>query len=420
MTRYRLDPTVRTFGTTALGGSPLRLFRLTERGAAVLDAIDRGEDVPDSRLTDSLLDAGAVHPVPGPGRFTAEDVTVVVPTLGVPVHLPSGALVVDDGTEPPVPGATIRLDRNRGPAAARNAGLAQVTTPLVAFVDADVVLPDHWLDTLLPHFGDERVALVAPRVRSRAGNGLLDRHDHDHGPLDLGAEPARIRVGTRVSYVPAAAIVCRTEAIRAIGGFDESLRFGEDVDLVWRLDAAGHRCRYEPAVEVAHEPRPDWRGWVRQRIGYGTSAGPLARRHPGALAPVRTSPWSLTAWLLGAVGRPVAGAVVGIGSSAALVWRLPELPPKVAFGLAARGNAHAGDQYAAAVRRAWWPVLAVAAVRSRAARRILMVSFVAARSPVRAADDLSYSVGVWIGSVRARTIGPLVPRLVSWPGRRGG
>ena len=35
-------------------------------------------------------------------------------------------------------GATIRLSENRGPAAARNAGLEMVRTPLVAFVDADV------------------------------------------------------------------------------------------------------------------------------------------------------------------------------------------------------------------------------------------------------------------------------------------
>ena len=76
------------------------------------------------------------------------------------------------------------------------------------------------------------------------------RYDAEHSPLDLGPEPARVRAGTRVSYVPAAAIVCRVDAIREIGGFDEALRFGEDVDLVWRLDAAGWRCRYEPVATV--------------------------------------------------------------------------------------------------------------------------------------------------------------------------
>ena len=41
-------------------------------------------------------------------------------------------------------------------------------------------------------------------------------------------------------------------ALREVDGFDPELRLGEDVDLVWRLDAAGWRCRYEPSVSVFH------------------------------------------------------------------------------------------------------------------------------------------------------------------------
>ena len=419
MSRFRLDRTVARYGTVVVGGSPLRLFRLTERGAEVVESIERGDDVAPSKLTDALVAAGAAHPVPGSAvEFSRDDVTVVVPTLGRADHAPPGSIVVDDGSEPPVPGATVRLDQNRGPAGARNAGLRQVNTALVAFVDADVIVPDDWLDPLLPHFDDHRVALVAPRVRSRADTSRHGAYDHDHGPLDLGDEPARVRAGTRVSYVPAAAIVCRTDAIRAIGGFDETLRFGEDVDLVWRLDRAGWGCRYEPSVEVGHEPRPDLAGWVRQRIGYGSSAAPLARRHPGALAPLRMSGWSLAAWILAAIGRPVTGGILAAGTAAALVPKLADLPPQAAFGLAARGHVRAGGQIATAVRRCWWPVLGIAALRSRTARRVLAMSALASRSPWRLADDVAYSLGVWTGVIRERTPAPLIPEIVSWPGRR--
>lgn len=418
--KYRADPNVRRFGTIVIGGSPLKLFRLTERGGQLVDRIVAGEDVPTSRLTDSLLDAGAIHPVPGtagPGRFTVDDVTVVVPTLGPPDHVPPGALLVDDGSEPPVQGAAIRLTPNRGPAAARNAGLDAVTTPIVAFVDADVTLPDGWLEPLLAHFDDERVALVAPRVRSRAARGALAAFERDHGPLDLGPVPARVRAGTRVSYVPAAALVCRTRAVRELGGFDETMRFGEDVDLVWRLDAAGWRCRYEPTVAVEHDPRPSWPAWIRQRIGYGSSAAPLARRHRGALAPVRVSGWSAVVWALGALGRPFVAAAVALGTGAALVRKLPGVPPHASFRLATTGNARAGEQLAAAIRRAWWPMLALVAFRSSRARRVLAAAVLAAGHPVRIADDLAYSIGVWSGAVRERTIAPFVPELTSWPGR---
>ena len=422
--RYRLDETVHRYGTVVVGGSPLKLFRLTSGGTRVLDRIAGGEAIDRSVLSEALLDAGAIHPMSVPtiqsdvhSRYSASDVTVVVPAFGPPVHVPDGAIVVDDGSDPPWHGSTIRLVTNLGPAAARNAGLELVTTPLVAFVDTDVELPTDWLEPLLAHFDDDRVAVVAPRVRTSSAASAIGRYEHDHSPLDLGAEPARIRAGTRVSYVPAAAIVCRTDAIRAIGGFDTSLRFGEDVDLVWRLDRAGWTCRYEPASCVHHAPRSDPRSWLRQRIGYGSSAAPLSTRHPGALAPIRMSGWSAGAWALGAVGRPVLGVALGTGSAFALIKKLPDVPPRVCLQLAGRGNFNAGDQIANAVRRVWWPLLALAALRSRSARRVLVASAIAARHPLRLVDDIAYSLGVWKGMLAEWTPGPLIPQISSWPGR---
>jgi mycofactocin system glycosyltransferase len=415
--RYQLDSTVQRYGTVVVGGSPLKLFRLTDAGSSLVERIADGEPVASSTLVTALSDAGAIHPVPDHQRHTVADVTIVVPTLGLPAHVPDGAMVIDDGSEPPVPGAAARLSFNRGPGAARNTGLALVTTPLVAFVDADVELPDGWLDPLLAHFADDRVALVAPRVRSGPSSSLLGRYEHDHGPLDLGPEPARIRAGSRVSYVPAAAIVCRTEAIRAIDGFDTSLRYGEDVDLVWRLDRAGWVCRYEPATEVHHAVRPDVTSWVRQRIGYGSSAAPLAKRHPRALAPIRMSGWSIASWTLGAIGRPVLGAALGAGSAVALVKKLPDIPPSAALRLAGSGNLHAGDQIAGAIRRVWWPLLVLLAWRWKAPRRVLVAAALASRHPLVLADDLAYSVGVWKGMLTERTLDPLIPQISSWPGR---
>ncbi len=424
--RYRLDSDATLFGRVLVGGSPLRLFRLTDAGQRVVDQIaDPTPDsrlpesrLPESRLIDALLDAGAIHPVAeAGGEYSDTDVTVVVPAFGAVAHSPAGAIIVDDGSTPPISNATIRIERNAGPAAARNTGLERVTTRLVAFVDADVELPDGWLDALLPHFDDDRVGLVAPRVRSRLGSSRLERYEHAESPLDLGDRPARVRAGSRVPYVPAAALVCRVDALTDVGGFDETLRFGEDVDLVWRLDEAGWRVRYEPLTTVTHEPRSGWRDWFRQRVGYGSSAAALARRHPGALAPLRMSGWSLGAWGVGVGVNPIAGVAIAAGSAVALVRRLPDLPPREAFRLAWFGNVHAGGQIAAAVRRVWWPIVVVAAVRSRFARRTLLLSVMAARHPVKVVDDVAYSVGVWRGVLAEGTIDPIVPTISSWPGR---
>ena len=251
-----------------IAGSPLRVFRLTDSGARVIsdaETQDMSPTVAQQALIDRLVAVGALHPQPTSGPFTIDDVTIVVPAFNrLPAWASAQTLIVDDGSAPPLPLAQLRHEINRGPGAARNTGLAQVTTPLVAFVDSDVSLTDAWLDPLLAHFADDRVALVAPRVASAPGTTWLATYEQRNSPLDLGNQPARIAAGTRVSYVPAAAIVCRADAVRAIGGFDESLRTGEDVDLVWRLCAAGQQCRYEPSAVVQHKPRGSLPELLRQ------------------------------------------------------------------------------------------------------------------------------------------------------------
>jgi len=194
------------------------------------------------------------------------------------------------------------------------------------------------------------------------------------------------------------------------------LRFGEDVDLVWRLDDAGWRCRYDPSVAVWHEPRSSWRERLRQHAGYGTSAAPLAMRHPRALSPVNVNGWTAATWALALLGRWVPAVALGAGSSAALVRKLPDVPPRSAMWLAVRGHLLAGQQFASAARRVWWPILLAGAVVSRRCRWLLLLALA---SNVKAAPtDLAYGWGVWTGMRRLGTWAPIIPRLSSWPGRQ--
>lgn len=439
-------------GDVVVAGSPLRLFRLGPAGVRVVEAIERGEPCPSGHepLTDRLVDAGAVHPLPGPARaYGAGEVTAVIPVhdedRAVLAALVGrlGALgevvVVDDASTEPVgelAGArVVRLHRNRGPAAARNAALGAVRTAVALFLDADTEPPDgDWLGPLLAHLDDERVGLVAPRVLSVGAPGVLGAFDAARSPLDLGPHPARIRPGTRVSYVPAAALLVRLEALASIGGFDEALRYGEDVDLVWRLVEAGWACRYEPAVSVGHRPRRNLAAFARQRYSYGTSAAPLARRHPGALAPARVSGWSAAVWGFAATGHPLVAVTTAAATTAALARRLRNVPRpwRLALRFAGLGHVFAGRTLAAAVTRAWWPIAAVVAVRgSRRARLVVTAAALVPAlvdwrerrpgvDPLRYTalallDDAAYGWGLWRGCLTEGEIGPLLPELASWP-----
>lgn len=444
-TNFALDGSYRRHDSVVIAGSPLRLFRLSPAGRRVVEAIELGQSLPagHTRLTDRLVESGAIHPIHGESPFTVADVTVVVPAFNAQPnvnHIGGQVIVVDDGSDPPLdptPGCrTIRLQANRGPAAARNAGLAEVTTPLVAFVDTDVDLEQGWLDALLAHFSDPRVALVAPRVRSTPARGMIAAYESSRSPLDLGPSAGRIAAGSRVGYVPAATVVARTEVLRSLNGFDEAMRTGEDVDLVWRLREAGQRCRYEPASTVGHRPRATFGAWARQRIAYGRSAAALDRKHPGAVAPLRISGWSATVWGLVLARRPIAAVIVAAGTTVALRRKLHDLPASESVRLAGLGHLHAGRQVAGAITRTWWPIALVVALLSRRSRPVLltvatlppMLDWLAGRGSgdpigyviLRLADDVTYGTGVWRGAIEHRRVGALAPDFTNWPGRGGG
>ncbi|MGY1672713.1 mycofactocin biosynthesis glycosyltransferase MftF [Geodermatophilus sp. SYSU D00710] len=326
-------------GAALLGGSPLRLLRLAPAARGLLDG-DRlvVSSAATAALAARLLDAGIAvaepaGPAPGPG-----EVTVVVPVRdragGVarllaalradPATAGVRVLVVDDGSADPgalaavtAPGGAevLRHERSLGPAAARDTGLRAATSRVVAFLDSDCVPLPGWLDVLLPHLADPRLAVVAPRVVALppARPGWTTAYETAVSALDMGPDPARVAPLTALSYVPSAALLARRAALGA--GFDAAMPVAEDVDLVWRLTAAGWRVRYDPAARVAHEHPSSTVAWLRRRAVYGTGAAPLAARHGALVAPVVVSPWSAAA-----VGLALAGG-----------WRPPAGGPRTAW-----------------------------------------------------------------------------------------
>ena len=465
---WRLRPAhgVRTLrgGEVLVGGTPLRILTLSPRGAGLVGGWWAGEpvgDAPDARrLARRLLDAGLADPDPPPQPDSLEDVTIVVPVYGDPDRLarclaPLGdraaVIVVDDGSADGAAIAAVaerfgaryvRHPDNRGAGAARNTGLEIANTPVVAFLDADCVPPPDFPAGLVEHLADPAVALVAPRVVSAQRQsaqhlpGAIAAYEHARTAVDMGPRQARVRPYSSVWYVPSAAMVGRRDALGR--GFDERLRLGEDVDLVWRLHDAGWQVLYDPGTEVGHEDRVRLAAWYRRRVAYNSSAAPLLRRHPERVPVLFLSPAAAAAWgaALAGVPAPLAlGAIRALRLRRTLAGPVPHAA-SLAARLAAGATVHEGRDLARALIGPWAPFAAAAVWatgdRALARRLVSLVAAMAAwdwvvdRPPLdplsygalRVADETSRGVGIWLGCLREHDFRALLARRPPPPGRR--
>jgi mycofactocin glycosyltransferase len=448
--RLRIDGSTRTAagGTVVVGGLPLRVLRLSRAGAEVASGwwagTPVGEGLTERRLARRLLDAGLAHPEP-PAAADPAQLTVVVPVRDRPTQLARclaaigrrcAIVVVDDGSHDAeatrsladrAGASVVRLERSRGPAAARNAGLRAARTPFVAFVDSDCAVGPGFPGRLLDYLGDPALAVAVPRVvalEPRA-RGALARYEAHRSPLDMGPDAGLIRPGSAIPYAPSAAMVARVDALGT--GFAEDLPVGEDVDLLWRLVDAGWRLRYDPEVTVAHAHRVAWRPWFARRVAYNASTAVLARRHPGKVPAVTLTRGEAVFWTALALGRPAAAAgacAIDAGALASILNRRVPDPLRVAAGLVARGRLGQGRHVARALSGPWLPfLLAATAARPRAVRRVwaglaaaAVCEWAAEPMPAgsvaaRFADDVARCAGIWLGCARERRIDPLLPQL---------
>lgn len=225
--------------------------------------------------------------------MTAPELAVVVPTRDRPAALAHclaalaaqrdvtlEVVVVDDASVDPaaveavvaahLPGARIVRAAGRGPAAARNLGVARAHTPFVALTDDDCRPAPNWAATLLGRLRQDARVVAGPTM-------VADAHD----PFARAAQTITNAVvdssfaadRSSVGFAPTSNLAFAVEVHRALA-FDETypLAAGEDRDWCDRVVASGTHIAWEPRARVDHAPAPGWRGFWHQQRRYGRGA----------------------------------------------------------------------------------------------------------------------------------------------------
>jgi glycosyltransferase involved in cell wall biosynthesis len=154
-----------------------------------------------------------------------------------------------------------------GPAAARNVGADHAHGEHVLFCDADDVVQPGWVAAMSIALGSADV--VGGSFENASLNGGTPTRPLPAATRQLGQVPAGL----------AANLGVRRSSFDAVGGFDENLRVGEDVDLCWRLQFAGYTFAVQPDAVVAKRDRETSGEVFVHGVLHGRSGPALYRRH---------------------------------------------------------------------------------------------------------------------------------------------
>ncbi len=185
-------------------------------------------------------------------------------------------IVVDDGGRVPVAPRIAAFDgrlrlslirqQNHGPAAARNAGAARARGRYLAFTDDDCIVDARWLSALARTC--ERLPEHACGGRTASADGASICSVAHQLLMDYLCE--RYSLSRRVgAFFPSNNLCVPRGRFIEVGGFDVTMRYGEDRDFCDRWAARGFGVTFVPEAVVYHAHALTGLSLARLHFRYG-------------------------------------------------------------------------------------------------------------------------------------------------------
>jgi len=189
-----------------------------------------------------------------PTRDRSELLEALLDSLGRQALDPSRfeVIVVDDASTDATPAVLERVAESApyelrvvrgpgiGPAAARNRGWREASSPLIAFTDDDCVVTPAWLGEL---------------VEAADGDETIVQGRTDLAPGDaekVGPFSRVLQITEPGPYFATCNVLYPRALLERLDGFDEEFLTGEDTDLGWRAQETGAGYRFASDALVNH------------------------------------------------------------------------------------------------------------------------------------------------------------------------
>lgn len=195
---------------------------------------------------------------------------------------PTEIIVIDDGSDPPLPRfetATLqlRLEAPVGACRARNLGIAHASGKYILIADDDAELADRLLLSKAVQLAERVPKLGAIAFRQLDSQGM----PHWMQPLDGDA----IRLAP--TFYGYGALLSQ-QALEQVGYFFEPLQYYfEENELSMRLIDQGFDVVYDPSLEIVHHSESTGRNYrIIHRLGCRNTMFTIVARYPMWLVPL--------------------------------------------------------------------------------------------------------------------------------------
>ena len=174
------------------------------------------------------------------------------------------------------------IEKRKGLNLARNVGIKNSNGEIVAFTDADCIVPPNWIAKIVDNFKDPKISCVGGSAKALDSDFVSQYADNSIVrlmPFFTKREELE-RVKPFFRHPAGCNMAYRKKVAEEVGYFDENIQYGfDEVEFADRICRAGYKMVLDPKVSVWHKHRSTLGEFLKQNFQYGKGSGLVLKKN---------------------------------------------------------------------------------------------------------------------------------------------